>query len=62
MEQMELALKNAKAKTERHLKWHEKQYGSGMIFGIQIGWMLGIATAVPVYFLAKFVVCIISAS
>jgi hypothetical protein len=45
-----------KDKRERHLKWHERQWGSGALFGAQIGWMIGIVTTVPLMFLCKWLV------
>ncbi len=43
-------------KAERHLKWYERQFGSGMLFGLQLGLMCGVVIAVPLMFLAKWLV------
>lgn len=40
----------------RSLKWHERQWGSGFLAGVQIGAMVGIGTAIPVAFAAKWLV------
>ena len=51
-----------KGKRERHLKWYERQWWSGFLSGVQCGCMLGIATAVPVAYLAKWVVSLFFAA
>lgn len=43
-----------KDKRERHLAWYERQWGSGFLFGVQIGAMVGIAIAIPLAFGVKY--------
>lgn len=45
-----------RVRAERHLKWYERQWWSGALVGVQIGWMLGVVTAVPLMFLCKWLV------
>lgn len=40
-------------KPKRRLKWYQRQWGAGFLYGVHIGWLLGIATAVIVYGIAE---------
>ena len=42
-------------KPKRHLKWYQKQWGAGFLYGVHIGWLLGVGTAVVVYGIAQLV-------
>lgn len=49
-----------KIRKPRHLKWHERQYGAGLVAGIFIGICIGIPLDVAVAILAKMFVCWVS--
>lgn len=40
----------------RFLRWYERQWGAGFCFGMYCGAMLGVGLAIPVAFLAKWLV------
>lgn len=46
----------APKRSGRILKWHERQWGSGFLTGVQVGVGVGIVVSVPIMFLAKWLV------
>lgn len=43
-------------KRDRHLAWYERQFGSGLILGLQLGFLFGWVTAYPLYAALKWLV------
>ncbi len=52
----EVKMVEREAKGGRHLKWYERQWGSGFLFGVQVGMEVGIGIAIPIAFVAKWLV------
>lgn len=42
-------------KPKRRLKWYQRQFGAGMLYGVHIGWLLGMITAVVVWGVANLI-------
>lgn len=42
-------------KPKRHLKWYQKQFGAGFLYGVHVGWLLGMTTAVVVWGVANLI-------